>query len=81
MTGGLVYAGAALDELAGRYLFADYCTGRISTLDALLGYGSIQSPEPLLDTGRSIVAFGQDADGEVLVVDHGGALLRLVAQE
>ena len=80
VTGGLAYAGAALDELAGRYLFADYCTGRISTLDALLGYGSIQSPEPLLDTGRSIVAFGQDADGEVLVVDRGGALLRLVAQ-
>ncbi len=79
VTGGLAYAGAALDELAGRYLFADYCSGRISTIDALLGYGSIQSPEPLLDSGRKIVAFGQDADGEVLVVDHGGALLRLVA--
>ena len=55
--------------------------GRISTIDALLGYGSIQSPEPLLESGRKIVAFGQDADGEVLVVDHGGALLRLVPGE
>ena len=79
VTGGLVYAGSAIDELAGRYLLADYCSGRISTLDALLGYGSVQAPEPLLETGRPIVAFGQDADGEVLVVDHDGALLRLSA--
>ena len=81
VTGGLAYAGSAIDELAGRYLFADYCSGRISTIDALLGYSSIQSPEPLFDSGRRIVAFGQDADGEVLVVDHGGALLRLVASQ
>jgi glucose/arabinose dehydrogenase len=79
VTGGQVYAGAAIDELAGRYLMADYCSGRISTLDALLGYGTAQAPEPLLETGRAIVAFGQDADGEVLVVDHAGALLRLTA--
>jgi glucose/arabinose dehydrogenase len=77
VTGGQVYAGSAIDELAGRYLLADYCNGRISTLDALLGYSSVQVPEPLLETGRAIVAFGQDADGEVLVVDHAGALLRL----
>jgi glucose/arabinose dehydrogenase len=79
VTGGQVYAGSAIEELAGRYLLADYCSGRISTLDALLGYGSVQAPEPLLETGRAIVAFGQDADGEVLVVDHAGALLRLSA--
>lgn len=78
VTGGLVYAGLGVEALAGRYLFADYCSGRISTLDALLGYGSVQSPEPLLETGRAIVAFGQDADGEVLVVDHDGEVLRLV---
>ena len=79
VTGGLVYAGSAIDDLTGRYVFADYCNGRMSTLDALLGYGSVQAPEPLLETGRPIVAFGQDADGEVLAVDHDGALLRLVA--
>lgn len=78
VTGGLVYAGSAIGRLAGRYVFADYCNGRMSTLDALLGYGSIQSPEPLLEAGRPIVAFGQDAEGELLVVDHDGALLRLV---
>jgi len=78
VTGGLVYAGTAIEQLGGRYLLADYCTGRISTLDALLGYSAVQSPEPLLETGRAIVAFGQDPDGEVLVLDHGGALLRLV---
>jgi hypothetical protein len=66
VTGGLVYAGSAISQLAGRYVFADYCIGRMSTLDALLGYGSVQSPEPLLETGRPIVAFGQDAEGELL---------------
>ena len=79
VTGGPVYTGTAIEALAGRYVFADYCTGRISTLDALLGYGSVQTPEPLLETGRRIVAFGQDPDGEVLVVDHDGSVLRLTA--
>jgi glucose/arabinose dehydrogenase len=79
VTGGLVYQGSAIDSLGGRYVLADYCSGVIGTLDALLGYGSVQAIEPLLETGLAIVAFGQDADGEVLVVDHGGSLQRLVA--
>jgi hypothetical protein len=31
ITGGYVYRGCAIPELAGKYLFTDYCTGRIYT--------------------------------------------------
>ena len=33
---------------------------------------------PLLDTNLQISSFGETQDGEVLVVDYGGALYRLV---
>ena len=34
----------------------------------------------LLTTGRTISSFGQDAAGEVYVVDLGGSVLKLAAQ-
>ena len=34
----------------------------------------------LLDTSRTISSFGQDAAGEVYVVDLSGSVLKLVAQ-
>jgi hypothetical protein len=34
----------------------------------------------LLDTGRTISGFGQDAAGEVDVVDYSGIVLKLVPQ-
>ena len=34
MTGGAVYRGTAQPALAGWYVFADYCSGRMWLLDA-----------------------------------------------
>lgn len=80
VTGGVVARGAATGSLAGHYLFADYCGGWIRALDAA---GAAPGPDgpravTVAETGRSIVSFGLDADGSVLVVDiAGGELLRL----
>ncbi len=78
VTGGIVYRGTDLPALAGRYLFGDYCSGAIWWIDARGDAAGLQVPELLLETGRAVVSFGVDVGGEVLVVDHRGALLRLV---
>jgi glucose/arabinose dehydrogenase len=78
VTGGHVYRGRALPALAGRYLFADYCTGTVWAL--------ARRPEGppevavLLASRRSISSFGEDEAGEIYLCDHlGGAVGRLEA--
>jgi glucose/arabinose dehydrogenase len=73
VTGGYVYRGDAIDGLVGDYIFADYCSGEIMHL-------SDDGIVVLLDTGMSISSFGEDPAGELYVVDHDGAVYRLVAR-
>lgn len=78
VTGGYVYRGAALPELAGSYLFADYGSGRLWRL-VDDGAGRL-TDELLLETGLAIASFGQGNDGEIYLVDiAGGGLYRLMA--
>jgi glucose/arabinose dehydrogenase len=77
---GYVYRGTAYPELAGRYLFSDYCTGRLDVLATPLPVG--QPPERV-EVGSydgAISSFGEDDEGELYAVDHDGSLLRVVAQ-
>jgi glucose/arabinose dehydrogenase len=77
VTGGYVYRGGAIPELAGAYLFGDYCTGRIWTIRR--SAGGAAEVRRLLESQASISSFGEDAAGELYVCDHGGGrLLRLV---
>lgn len=76
ITGGYVYRGSALPALVGRYLFADFGSGRIWRL---VPNGAGFSAEELLDTSLSIASFGEGNDGELYVVDIGGTLHRIVA--
>ncbi|HEY5488449.1 MAG TPA: PQQ-dependent sugar dehydrogenase [Candidatus Limnocylindrales bacterium] len=80
VTGGYVYRGSAYPSLVGRYVFGDYCSGRLFAFiadDALAG-----RPVAALQVGQvpfSISSFGQDEAGELYVVDLAGAIYRLVA--
>ncbi|MCC7075621.1 MAG: PQQ-dependent sugar dehydrogenase [Acidimicrobiia bacterium] len=70
VTGGHVYRGPTIPALDGKYVFGDYCSGIIWTLDA-------ESPGPAtrlggVPDGLMISSFGEDADGRLYVVDHGG---------
>ncbi len=79
VTGGYVYRGSKYPVLAGRYLFGDYCSGRIWMLTA--GGASRQTPVLLRDTAYSISAFGQDEAGELYLVDYkGGRILRITGR-
>lgn len=75
VTGGFVYRGSALPALVGSYVFADYVSGRV--LRVAPGGATA---EELLDTSLNVSAFGEDAGGELYVVDHdGGGIWRLTA--
>jgi glucose/arabinose dehydrogenase len=77
VTGGFVYRGSVIPDLHGVYLFADYCSGRVWGLvrDASNAWIRLDPVE----TGLRISSFGEDAGGELYVVDIQGAVYRLVA--
>ncbi|HUD71973.1 MAG TPA: PQQ-dependent sugar dehydrogenase [Dongiaceae bacterium] len=69
ITGGSVYRGSRGTFPAGAYLFGDYCSGDVYLIDG--GQGALE-----VTTGRNISSFGEDQDGELYLVDLGGAVLR-----
>ncbi len=78
VTGGHVYRGPALAELAGTYVFADYCAGTIWGLFREAGGG--WSRTTLLESGFAISSFGEDEAGGLYVLDYsGGRVLKLAA--
>lgn len=77
VTGGFVYRGSIVPDLAGTYLFADYCTGYLWGLIAN-GDGSFSTSD-LLETGYNPSSFAQDASGELYVLDLSGGIYRIVA--
>ncbi len=75
ITGGYVYRGSAIPELAGRYVFADL-NGKI-VADTLAG-GGMETFEVLVDTGSPIVSFAEDENGELLYLDYGSDSIRRI---
>jgi putative heme-binding domain-containing protein len=77
LTGGVVYHGKKFPELAGQYIFGDWQT---NLLWAAKCDGDKLSPRrTIAHTDQRIVAFGQQDDGELLIVDHqGGGLWEIV---
>jgi len=80
ITGGFVYRGSANPALYGRYVFADFSSGRIWALKANTAGGF--DLEELLDTANvSPSAFAVDGDNELYVVGYsGGRILRLESE-
>ena len=71
ITGGYVYRGPISTLPAGTYIYGDYCTGEIFSLQ--------DGPQsPLLDAPFNISSFGEDEAGEIYVVEYGGGVHRIV---
>jgi glucose/arabinose dehydrogenase len=71
ITGGYVYRGSALPSLANTYVYGDFVTGRVFAY-------RFQANPPRVDelappAGLSPSSFGQARDGEIYVLDYGGA--------
>ena len=76
--GGNVYRGMAQPALAGSYVFADYCTGRIWAIDP--AKDGFRAPTVVGEGGPGISSFGEDEAGELYATDiSGGRLLRVAA--
>ena len=60
VTGGYVYRGAAQPALNGIYVFGDYCSGLVFTLQ--VDEGTI-TPKLVLESGRQVSSFGVDEAG------------------
>lgn len=65
ITGGFVYRGSRLPELQGKYLYADYVTGKIWALEYDAKAGQATKNWSILSGGTPVVAFGEDQDGDV----------------
>ncbi len=80
VTGGFVYRGSRLKDLTGAYIYGDYVTGKIW---ALRQDGSkVTSHQELCDTPIAIIAFHEDANGEVsFMAYNAGTIHRLVPNE
>jgi uncharacterized repeat protein (TIGR03806 family) len=79
LTGGYVYHGTRLADLKGAYVYGDYDTGRVWALRYDPKVKKVTDHRELTDTQLRIVAWGEDADGELYAVDHqGGGLHRIV---
>lgn len=79
VTGGFVYRGAAVPLLQGKYIYADYSNGNVW---ALSFNGNKKTNNQLLtNEGGSVSAFGEDAEGELYVLDHSsGTIKRFVSK-
>ncbi len=72
VTGGYVYRGDAVPALFGRYIFADYCSGRVWSLD-ISGVTPVNSQ---IGTRSNPTTFGEDLAGEMYVA-AGSSVYRL----
>ena len=79
ITGGVVYRGCRMPGYHGTYFYGDYCTATIRSFRLANGQ-ALDQRDWTAALGRgigSISSFGVDADGEVHIVDHGGAVYRV----
>ena len=60
VTGGYVYRGNKINDLSGLYLFSDFCTGKIWSLNTVKGVAHDLTPQLLGNKKSMISSFGED---------------------
>jgi hypothetical protein len=81
VTGGYVYRGP-VEELQGKYIFGDAVSGHIWAFDPANPSGTVQNMNALFapDEGQivSVTSFGEDNQGNLLIIDGAGQLFQVV---
>jgi glucose/arabinose dehydrogenase len=67
VTGGFIYRGALVPALAGRYVYGDYCSGRLWA-----------DGEQLEPQAQGLSTFGEDVAGEIYVGTQDGRIQRFL---
>jgi glucose/arabinose dehydrogenase len=79
VTGGYVYRGKAIPEIAGRYFFGDYCIGTLLSFRYAGGAaGDAVNLGTQLSGSRVINSFGIDDDGEFYLLFGDGTIEKIV---
>ena len=73
----MVYRGRRIPGLVGHYVFADYCSSWLRSFRYRGGKATDLRELPLPDR-TPVSSFGVDAEGEIYVLSHEGAVLKLV---
>ncbi len=76
ITGGYVYRGSILTDLIGKYIYADYVSGRIWALE--YSEGNVVNNTELIDTDLQIPSFGVDAHNELYICAFDGNVYKLI---
>lgn len=74
VTGGFVYRGSRIPALRGRYIFGDYSNGKVWALS--VDTNRKTGHELISGDGGSVSAFGEDATGELYILDHSAGKIR-----
>ncbi|HEY8584098.1 MAG TPA: PQQ-dependent sugar dehydrogenase [Capillimicrobium sp.] len=77
ITGGVVYRGTAIRRLAGRYVYGDFCSGALWTLEPTPD-GRARDVRAERAKVPALTHIGTDADGELLLVSGSGSVARAV---
>ena len=80
ITGGYVYRGPKISGLSGRYVYADYCSGKMWTLSTSGGSPTDVS-SVVQDAGaKSITSFGESGSGMLYVCSAEGTIYRFASR-
>lgn len=83
ITGGYVYRGCSIPDLQGVYFFADFCANTIWSFrytGGVVTEFTNRTAELVPDAGTitSITSFGEDAYGELYILDQGGEVFKIL---
>ena len=80
VTGGYVYRGSAIPAVQGHYFYSDLCQGWVRSFRYAGGVATEETSWPTLSTGGTIVSFGEDAAGEMYILEAGGRVSKIVPE-
>jgi glucose/arabinose dehydrogenase len=82
ITGGYVVRDRSLDDLYGRYLYADFCQGQLRSFDAgdALASGSASDDASVGLQVPSISSFAEDESGRIYALSLEGPVFRLAPE-
>jgi len=84
VTGGYVYRGCRMPNLRGTYFYADFCAAFIRSLRMVSGaVTDVRDRAAELAPGGGlaidlVTSFGEDARGEIYILDRGGEAFKIV---
>jgi glucose/arabinose dehydrogenase len=76
VTGGYIYRGSKIPALENRYIFGDYCSGEIWSIDPATPQDLRREPITL----KNLVSFAQDSNGNLYALAQDGAVDEVIAQ-